>query len=269
VLRQLKALGENALLVADYVTPPIAETLRARGVQFIDAAGNAYLTQPPLLIWVKGQRPPARPLQRDGTGRAFQATGVQVLFALLCRPELAGRPYREIAAHAGVAHGTVGWVMPDLMQMGRLAMINGKRRLLNAEALLKQWVEAYARTLRPRMLLGRYRAETLDWTKDFNGNEYEMVLGGEPAARVLTDYLRPATATFYGARVEPRLLLDKRLVPDPNGNVEIMRKFWPFDGENPGLAPTILIYADLLAIGDARCLETAEQLYDRIVDRFI
>jgi hypothetical protein len=74
------------------------------------AAGNAYIDHPPTLIWVKGERPIARaPLQP--TGRAFQAGGLQVIFALLCHPGKADRPYREIAELAGVAHGTVGWVM--------------------------------------------------------------------------------------------------------------------------------------------------------------
>lgn len=269
VLLQLAALGENALLVADYITPPLAETLRERGVQFIDAAGNASLSRPPLLVWVKGQRPRDMPIGCKSKGRVFQPTGLKVVFSLLCQPELADQSYRDIALHAGVAHGTVGWVMPELTTLGYLANIKGRRRLLKTEALLRQWVEAYARTLRPRLLLGRYHADTLDWTANYDAKKYHLLLGGEPAAQVLTGQLRPGTATFYGEKVEPRLLLDQRLRSDPNGNVEILEKFWMFDAGTPGLAPLILIYADLLAIGDARCLETAKQLYDRICDRSI
>jgi hypothetical protein len=202
-------------------------------------------------------------------GRAFQASGLQVLFTLLCNPELADRPYREIAHLTGVAHGTVGWVMPELPRLGYIAEMKGRRRLLNPERLLKHWVEAYARTLRPKLLLGRYRAETLDWTEDLAGDKYGLLLGGEPAAWLLTGHLRPGTATLYGSKAEPRLLLDKRLRTDRNGNVEILRRFWRFDGERPGLTPTLLIYADLLAIGDARCIETAALLYERIIDRFV
>jgi hypothetical protein len=270
VLHQLAAYGKQALLVTDHVTPPLADELRAREVQFVDAAGNAYLNQPPLLVWVKGQRPMEPVAAHEGTmGRAFQASGLRVLLTLLCNPELVNRPYREIARLTGVAHGTVGWVMPELPRLGYIAEINGKRRLLNPERLLKQWVEAYIRTLRPKLLLGRYRAETLDWTEDFDGNKYGLLLGGEPAARQLTGHLRPETATLYGAIAEPRLLLDKRLRGDRNGNVEILRRFWRFDGEQPGLAPTALIYADLLAIGDARCIETAALLHERITNRFV
>ncbi|MGH8191776.1 MAG: type IV toxin-antitoxin system AbiEi family antitoxin [Rhodanobacteraceae bacterium] len=268
VLAQLRRLPDPAMLVTDYVTPPLAERLRDEGVQFIDAAGNAYLDKPPVLIWVKGQRPPDMPKAGDMRGRAFQATGLQVLFALLCKPELVDRPYREIAALAGVAHGTVGWVMPELPRLGFAGTLKGKRRLLNGPKLLQQWVEAYARTLRPKLVLERWRADSLDWTAKADPARYGLLLAGEPAARRLTRHLRPGTATFYGAKANRQLLIDQRLRPDPDGNVEILRRFWAFDGETTGQVPDLLVYADLLAIGDARCLEAAREMHDGIVARF-
>src|SRR5258708_5809722 len=57
VVHRLRAWPGNGLLVTDYVTPPLADTLRDQGVEFIDAAGNAFLNQPPLLVFIKGQRP--------------------------------------------------------------------------------------------------------------------------------------------------------------------------------------------------------------------
>ncbi len=55
---------------------------------------------------------------------------------------------------------------------------------------------------------------------------------------------------------------------DPNGEVEILRRFWQFKKPESALAPTLLVYADLLAIGDARCLETAKLFYDQILAGF-
>jgi hypothetical protein len=268
VLHQLKELGENALLVTEYVAPALAETLRERGVAFIDTAGNAHLVTPHLLVWVKGQRPAVLLEAVAPTGRAFTATGLQVLFVLLCHPEWIDRPYRAIAEDAGVAHGTVGWVMAELPTLGFAAKINGKRRLIQGAQLLRQWVEAYARTLRPKLVLARYHADTLDWVTPEQARHYDLQLGGEPAGATLTQHLRPATATFYGAKPAPRMILDQRLRADPNGNVELLRRFWTFKDEPPGLVPELLVYADLLALGDARCLETAELLHERIVDRF-
>jgi hypothetical protein len=266
VLQQLERLGEQALLVTDYVTPPLADELRARRVAFIDTAGNAYLDRPPLLVWVKGQRPAKRAAAQTA-GRAFQASGLKVIFALLCHPEQADLPYREIAKQAGVAHGTVGWVMAELLKLGFVAEVGGERRLLQPERLLQQWVEAYARTLRARLVLGRFKAEKLDWWGTVDPLKYELTMGGEGAAARLTRHLRPGTLTFYGEKAEPRFLLDHRLRTDPAGEVEILRRFWGFDNDDPALTPTLLVYADLLAIGDTRCLETAKRLYDGLLPR--
>ena len=267
VIQQLQRLGERPLLVADYVTPQLADTLRDHGIAFIDAAGNAYIDHPPILVWVKGERPIARATLQP-IGRAFQASGLQVIFALLCNPEEVDHPYREIAELAGVAHGTVGWVMAELPKLGFVGEFNKKRRLLQPERLLQQWVEAYARTLRPKLLLGRYKTETLDWWKTVEPNKYDLKMGGEGAAAHLTNHLRPGTLTFFGPRAEPRFLLDQHLKTNQNGEVEIFRRFWQFENPEPALAPTLLVYADLLAIGDARCLETAKLLYDQILAGF-
>ena len=268
VIQQLEHLGHPALLVTNYVTPPLADALKERGIAFLDAAGNAYLKHPPVLIWVKGQRPQQKIITPNVTTRTFNPSGLQVIFLLLCHPAWVDRPYREIAQIAGVAHGTVGGVLAELPNLGFIAEVGGKRRLLQPERLLQQWVEAYARTLRPRLLLGRFNADQLDWHQTLDPGKYGYLLGGEPAAARLTQHLRPGTITLYGPKVEPRFLLDQRLRPDPQGKVEILTRFWKFDNDDPLLIPLLLIYADLLAIGDARCLETAKYLYGDIVARF-
>ena len=186
---------------------------RRGGQRVPESAARLGLRQGPAPY---GSRRPA--LER---GRAFQATGLQVLFALLARPELVARPYREIAAAAGVAHGTVGWVMAELPGLGYLAKVGGRRRLINGERLLDRWTEAYARTLRPRLLLGRFRgdmaalhARTAQWPED-------LLVGGELAAARLTRHLRPGTATFYAQAIDPKVLLKLVLKADAEGNVDV------------------------------------------------
>jgi len=263
-IHQLAVHGDRALLVSDHVTPPLADQLRAKGVQFIDAAGNAFLNVPPLLIWVKGEKPAERLTPPRDRGRAFAATGLQVVFALLCNPEATNLPYREISRLADVAHGTVGWVIPELQELGFIAQVGEQRRLMNVDRLLRQWAEGYIRTLRPKLVLGRYQAPTLDWWNTINPRMYEYMLGGEPAAGRLTKHLRPGTIAVYGARVEPRFLLDQKLSKDVGGQVEILKRFWHFDKEAE-LVPIPLIYADLIQTNDARCLEAAEILHDRFI----
>ena len=267
VIHQLAAHGDHALLVTDHVTPPLADQLRAQGVQFIDAAGNAYLNAPPLLIWVKGEKPAERLTPPRDRGRAFAATGLQVVFALLCKPDATNHPYREIGRLAGVAHGTVGWVIPELEGLGFVAHVGEQRRLMNVDRLLRQWAEGYIRALRPKLVLGRYQAPTLEWWNTIDTKKYGYMLGGEAAAGKLTHHLRPGTITVYGEKIEPRFLVDQKLRKDANGEVEILKRFWRFDEEEQ-LAPIPLIYADLIQKNDARCLEAAQILHDRFIAGF-
>lgn len=204
-LHQLAQYGGRPLLVADHVTPPLAETLRAQGVEFVDTAGNAYLEDPPLFVWVTGRRP-SEGAQPRVEGRAFQASGLRVLFALLCRPKIVELPYREIAQYAGVAHGTVGWVMAELPKLGYVADCQKRRLLVRPERLLVQWAEAYARTLRPKLLLGRFQAADIGWWRKFDHARYQYLLGGEPAGARMTHYLKPGRVTLHGDRVEPKFL---------------------------------------------------------------
>ncbi len=49
-----------------------------------------------------------------------------------------------------------------------------------------------------------------------------------------------------------------------------MKKFWNFeDNDYPGMTHPILIYADLLATGDPRNIETAKIIYEKDIVRYI
>jgi hypothetical protein len=293
----LQKHGDAAMLIADYVTPQLALQLKAQNIAFADAAGNAYIERPNMLIWVKGEKPTEGAYAKEQKGRAFQASGLRVLFALLCKPGLINENYRNIAAQAGVAHGTVGWVMAELPALGFLAEIAGKRRLLQPERLLRQWVEAYARKLRPKLVVGRYQHDDVapaatrhageigfglqhkfgtrvtttaepNWQATLNPLKYEAVWGGETAGAKMTNMLRPEMTTLYVRKRDPALIHAARLIPNPNGNVELVARFWEFENDPLDLAPTILVYADLLATGDARCIEVAHELHGGIVARF-
>ena len=96
-----------------------------------------------------------------------------------------------------------------------------------------------------------------------------MLLGAEPAAARITKYLKPAVITLYGDQPEPRLIVDHALRKADDGEVEICKRFWNFETKaDKGLAPLPLIYADLLATGDPRCIETAGLIRERYLDRF-
>lgn len=274
--RQAEAHKLPGLLVADYIAPDLAEALHAQGRAFLDTAGNAHVQQPGVLLWVAGRKP-VRKAAALPLGRAFQPTGLQVLFALLCHPAWVNLPYRELAARAGVAHGTVGWAMADLMQQGFVTELKGKRgtrRLYQGERLLALWADAYARQLRPRTLLGRYHVPTLEGWQEWPLGKHAAQWGGEPAAALLTRYLKPGELTLYADKL-PGLLaakykFAKESAPGRTAVVDVRRRFWHFpdEGAQP-CVPPVLVYADLLATGDARCIETAKRLYEEHVVRLV
>jgi hypothetical protein len=253
------------LLVTHYVTPPQTEKLRQANVQFVDAVGNAFLNQPPLYVLVTGKRPPVSQALHKTT-RAFTTAGVKVVFALLACPTLLTAPYREIAATAGVSLGAVSQVLEDLKQTGYLLEHGAKGRFWQKRAeLMRRWSEAYTERLHPKLLLGRFRADEPNWWKEVQLTELQACWGSEVAAAKLTKYLKPQIKTIYALGKLPRLQAQYGFHPDQAGDIELLKKFWMFDAlpAHPDLAPALLIYADLVATGDERNLETAQLLYDR------
>jgi len=268
---QLRKFPQKGLLVARYITPQMADRLREMDIPFVDTAGNAYINEPPLFIYIKGNKP-VDTYRPEPTTRAFRPAGLQVVFALLCNPGLEDAPFREIAKEATVALGTVGWVMRDLKQMGYLIDMGRRgRRLVRQQNLIARWVTTYAEQLRPKQLIGRYKAINHDWWKHTKLDTFEAYWGGEIAATVLTKYLKPQIVMIYTNQTLGKLLLKNKIKKDPNGDIEILKTFWKFeyDWQHPNLVPPLLIYADLLATGDARNIETAEIIYEQELTRLI
>ncbi len=252
----------------------MAQSLRAHGQQFADAAGNAYLEGPGLLVWVTGRRPQDR-RALPKAGQTFTANGLKILFALLCDPALAQAPQRVIAAAAGVALGAVPGVLTELQTQGHL-LVAGKNRQLNAtKRLLDEWAFAYARRLRPKTLQALYNTPNCDTWKKWLLDLDRVRWGGEPAANLLVRHLTPGVLTLYAEKLPTKLMVEQRLVPAGLAHLppylEVRKPFW---GKAlnmdvwPDTVPPVLVYADLLAMGDARCLETAQLIYDRHLARF-
>jgi hypothetical protein len=259
------------LMVTKYVNAQLATQFKKENIQFIDMAGNAYINQPPLYIFVKGNRLP-KELLPTPVKRAFKPTGLKLIFAFLCNPGLENKPYREIAAIANVALGTVGWIMRDLKEMGYMLDM-GKRgtKIIEKEKLFERWVIDYPEKLRPKLTLGKYQGAPGWWVQaTLTPNHAQW--GGEVAAADLTKYLKPQEATLYidTTRLN-QILLDNRLKKDPHGETEILERFWKLPKEqlNEGTVHPLLIYADLLATDNQRNIETAKMIYEQYIIRLI
>lgn len=275
---QLDRLGRRALLFAPYITPTIARHCRKLDIPFMDIAGNAYLHEPGLHVYITGEKPAGLRPANIATRGAGTATALRVVFALLCKPALLNAPYREIVDAAKVALGAIGWVFIDLEARGYIAGRPKKRnrRFLEPERLFEEWVTTYPMTLRPKLNPRRFRAETPQWWKNADLTGLDAYWGGEIAAQRLTRHLKPATCTLYmqpddeekNTRRLAKLVAANRLRADPQGDIEILDTFWnlPAGGDNTDVVPPILVYADLIATLDPRNLEVAGMIREKHIE---
>jgi hypothetical protein len=264
---------EGLLLVTHHVSDRQAIALRKAGINFMDLSGNLFLEAPDLVLWVSGQRS-TRPARAISGARAFYASGVQLIFALLTDSNLNSetpgsalidRPYRDISAATGIAHSTIGWIMADLIRQGFVITLEGGvRHLAERKRLLERWVQAYAERLRPNLLIGRYRPAQGDWWK--TATLENGLWSGEVAAALITGELKPGTATIFGASPSHAFVLEHSLQKDPQGTVEFLRPFWK-DSVLPATSNNcvhpLLVYADLMSIDDERTHEVAQSVFNR------
>jgi len=271
VLNQLKGMRGIPLLITEYVNPDLMKTMEENKINFMDAAGNALIKVPPLFIKLKGNR-----LDKEkkikAPKRDINTAALQVIFTLLCNPGIERRTIRVIGEKTGVATGTVYNTIKELVKQGYLLERNFQRyKLINKEELLERWVTFYPEKLKPKYLIGRYRIAE-DQVNNLQLENYNALWGGEEAAARLTNYLRPYQYTIYVEGNYGEFVIRNRLRKNAQGNLTLMKKFWKFiDNEYAmnNLTHPILVYADLLATGDPRNIETAKLIYERDIVRYI
>ncbi len=270
---RLGPYGEQLMLVAPRITEEMADKCRELDLQFIDTTGNAYLKGHGIFVLIKGQRPnDTFKLDRPEGKRAVTPTNLRVVFALLCKPTLLNATYRDINDVAGVALGTIGWVLYDLDERGYTIGEKAKRTMLERNKLIQEWVTNYPIKLRPRLNVRKFRAPTPDWWHAVDAKQYGAQWGAEVAAEKLTGYLRPQTCTlyFHNADIQKnmtRMVVDQKLRADPQGDIEFIDAFWDFKDEPPAdTVPPILVYADLLATLDPRNFDTAKIIYEKYIE---
>ncbi|MEI9978955.1 MAG: type IV toxin-antitoxin system AbiEi family antitoxin [Edaphobacter sp.] len=267
VKEQLEHLdrGVYPLLVAPYITRALAEHCRTLHLPFIDTAGNAYLDVPGLTVYVTGE-PRPEDAGHNPRYRAYTTVGMKVVFALLCRPELAEATRRNLAEAAQVALGTVGPVIDDLENRGYIVQ-RDKKVLTNTKKLMEEWVARFPDALRPKLFKNRYQAD-MDRLLTLDLHAQQAFWGTEVAAQRLTGYLKPERFTIYLRGDGKPLLNQARMRLDPKGNTELLQAFWGFpeDPAHPDLVPPLLAYADLIATQDGRNLEAAHLLYEQFLE---
>lgn len=275
IKNQFDTFETPGLLVTPRITKQSAAKCRELNVQFIDANGNAFLHAPGSYVFVQGLQSKEQddlPDTRKNGSRSGTATGLRVIFALLCQPELINDSYREIAKVAGVAYGNMGWIFDDLNTRGFTTGDKNKTnyRILERKRLVDEWVTNYPIKLRQKLNPKRFHATDPNWWKNVDITKYGAQWGGEIAADKLTNNLRPSTATVY-IRPENRhqnitkLVTENKLRGAPDGEIEILETFWNFSKDNAILdaVSPLLVYADLVATMDPRNFEIARKIYEQ------
>lgn len=269
VLSQLEEMKNNSskplILIAEYISKKATEELKERNINYIDVAGNAFIKFRDLVIFVDGQKNTKK--DKTNHSRAFQETGLKILFHLLDKPNHLQDSYRRIADQADVSIGSVSNVMAELEELNYLLKTNEKRVLKNTSELLERWVVEYNAVLRPRILRKRMRFIDPDHLKNWRSinihtQDGAILWGGEPGGAILTENLRPELFTVFSDLELSQIANKLRLVPSEKGTIEILQKFWKNDTGNQTVAPALLVYADLMNSGFGRNMETAKQILE-------
>lgn len=259
------------LLITRYVNVAQAEELKKNKIQFMDASGNAYIDNYPIYIFVKGNKPTEK-LFKDANYRLFEPSGLKIVFALLCHPDLIKKTYRYIAEFTNVGLGTVGWIFSDLIRLGFVINMGKKgRKLLRNEELFNRWCIEYNEKLKPKLFINKFAGPGNWWIKYKLNPEYAQ-WGGEVAANKLTKYIKPQDIIIYVDRNKyQNIVIENKLWKDNKGNIKFFEKFWKFDKTNKfnEIVNPILIYADLIGANNQRTSDTAKIIYEKYINRHI
>lgn len=252
---------DNFMIIANCIFPKVKEEFRAKGIAYMETNGNIFLKKENIFLFIDTQKPITQTKEKGN--RAFTKTGLKVLLHLLQNKNDINLPQRELAKATNVGLGNIPQIIDGLKETGYLLQLNNKTYVWeNREELLDRWVVEFETVLKPKIRKERF---------DFQGNWKELafkndltVWGGEPAADILTNHLRPEKLIIYTKENRLNLMKNYRLIPKADGQIEVFDMFWQQD-INQTTAPEVMVYAELLLEGGKRNNETAEIIFNEYI----
>jgi len=272
LIAQMKSIPGKAVLFADFVNPVMAKKFRQRSIAFVDCAGNISFKSPLFDFYVKGKKP-ARLRSKRVRGRAFNAAGLKLIFAVFNEPYFLHAPYRDISNKINIALGSVGPVIDDLYASGYI-LDDGERRLVNKKRLFERWVDGYLERLRPKQILACYRCDDKNWWKKAEPENFHGLWGGEVVVAKSTPFMMPETISLYfsSAKKQQKFADHYGLRADVDGNICVYKSFWSpsYVGDNniDGINPMI-IYADIVDSINPGSWDVAKTFYGDAVAQLL
>lgn len=263
-----RADGADCLLLAPYVGRAVGEQLAEAGVMFMDIAGNCFVN---LANRHVARMQGKRPVERATAQKGLRAPAYKALFALLAKPELINATVRGLAQASGVSRQAATDIRLRLVDLS-VAYRDGKTYGWvpeESDNAMEMFLAGYATTLRPDILVGRYRTQDAD--PGLREDRIRPTLkqctefrwgGGTAANELLDGYYHGPNTVIHVA--EPRADLPRKLkaVPDRNGPLVVLQFPGPLglEGQTSTSAHPLLVYAELMAEGGGRARETANVL---------
>ncbi|MBQ0081542.1 MAG: hypothetical protein KBS95_08365 [Alistipes sp.] len=187
----------------------------------------------------------------------MQKSEMLLLFYLLEDKQNVNKPFRTISKETGMSLGSVQMKYHELVEAGYIVDASRGKVIRKRSQLIERWTRGYADGLRQKYLIFRFRFLAPSVREQWRDIHLPRGIcwGGEPVACLLTEYIRPEKWTIYVPDKADALISTGRMVPDKNGEIYVYKKFWLSEG-----VPPMVVYADLLAMNEDRCTETADRI---------
>lgn len=243
------------IFIAKYISKSSAQTLKENNLNYLDVSGNAFIRKNEIFICIEGQK--ADKYDKDQS-RAFQEAGLKLLLLLISKKESLDFSYRELSEKTDISIGSISNIINELEDLNYILRTKEKRLIKNKKELIERWVIAYNEVLKPRILRKKMKfLKPISFEEIKNEADGKTTFwGGEPAAAILTNNLRPQQFILYSNLELSSLAKQFKLTPSPEGDIEICELFWKLD-TNALTAPLLIVYADLISSGFERNIEMA------------
>lgn len=250
----------SRILLAPHVGAPAGDALERAGVQFMDESGNCYVRVGEHIARIQGRSPvPRSPVPRV---KPLRGAGYRALFALLAQPEWVGASLRTLAQRAGVSRQAAVDAFERLDREGYTRK-RGQHRAWTSkprDRLLEQWLQGYATTVRPKLVLGRYRLpvagpKQVDAYLEEHRGAFRF--GGTAGAYRLVGHYRGPDTVIHAPFTEA-LRLQLRASPSDDGELVWIGSLGELGDDGPsGAAHPLLVYSELMTSLDPRAEEQA------------